>query len=559
MSLEFNKKIIVCIAVLMMLLNVIAIAEAASPSMPVQSQGIFSGKTTAQIENIISKMSEMPMIYFAKQNGITQIKGKKISDIIKGNVKPRSPKTQADSPMGTDPNFWENEPSISISPTNKNLVVGTSHKYDINFNVQCVTYRSTNGGATWSSPKNLPLVPGTVCSDPVVRWSPDGSKVYASYLSYDSTNSYALVSRSTDGGITWSSPVKAITAAPGDFIDKEWLDVHTFWNNANTSNKVYLSATTFHSDGSMDISFTKSTFGGAAFGAVQTLATATGSPVVIQGSRPIGGKSNSGTSGDVLVCWYNSGTDGWLNGGFDERCKASTNYGLSFGPEVIAVRAKNYELPYYLYGPANPSVITYHRWWGGMFPSIAIGPDGTAYMTFAADPINFNDGFGTAGDIFFARSPRPFTTWSYPRAPITDDSYGAKGYPSITAKQTTLGTVLSISFEDHRNSPYSTPADEDCGYGPGIGNAFNCYYDIYNAQTSPGGADFLTNPNKRLTDISSLSNLGYPFIGDYIDSSTSKDPSDLTFIVDWTDRTTENSVFSSDTDVWSDRPSIKIN
>lgn len=540
------RKILSIVAVIILLSFVMSIVTAGTAAKVENNAKVKSpkdfldGKSQKEKEDIISQMSNKPLVYYAKKHGITKIKGKNILD--PGiTAKKDGSGFLADRPVGSDSVKHENEPSIAAKPTSNTTVVAASHYL---YNPPCVAYRSSDGGETWSSPVNLPLlVAGDQCSDPVVRWAPDGSKVYAIYMNIGSSVIDIVVSSSTNSGASWSTPKIAIPGSASSSPDKPWGDTHLFWSTSNTTKKLYVTATNFLSSGSQDIVFTRSIDGGATFSPIISLAT---SSAGLQGSRPVAGKSFSSASGDVLVCWYNGEADGPYTGVFDIRCKASTNYGASFGSEITAVNDMQYELPYYL-GPSG----AYHRWAGGMFPSMVITYDGVAHMVFAADP-NGPDESGEDGDIYYVKSARPYTSWTPPRTKLNTDTWLAQGYPTITAKRTALGgSILVASWEDHRNSPYTVPANEDCGGGLGTGNAYNCYYDIYSASTSPGGSDWAANPNKRITDVSSMSD--YLFIGDYIDSSVNRISTDLGVQVIWTDRSDKSSVFDYEDDVYSDK------
>lgn len=124
---------------------------------------------------------------------------------------------------------------------------------------------STNGGLSWSSPQALPF---TVCgntaspydraSDPSVSVAPaagnTGSIVYASALAFSAANfmaaggsSSVLVSRSLDGGITWSSPTALIAdtgtnTGPNYFNDRDAIaadpngpDVYVVWDRISSA------------------------------------------------------------------------------------------------------------------------------------------------------------------------------------------------------------------------------------------------------------------------------------------------------------------------------------
>ncbi len=555
------NKIATGLVALLVIFSAITMVEAGKQEKTIKS--FLDGKSKKEIEDTISKFSTTPMLVFVREYGITSIQGKKVDPekvLTPDGQGGGSPQAFVDRPVDADPAYWNNEPSISAKPNSTSVVVSVSHKYPYSTwpYIRCAAYRSYDNGVSWSNPVFLPIKSDNYyCSDPVVRWAPDSSRVYASYMSYGGTGpSRIVVTYSTNNGASWSSPTTAMTAASGDLVDKPWMDVHSFWNNGYTKNKVYVSATYFGASNEY-IVFTRSLNYAASFEGLQTLATSDYDPV-IQGSRPIGGKSYSSTSGDVLVCWYDSGTDGWLVGTFDEKCRTSTSYGASstWGPTVTASSKKAYEVPYYLASGSGAG--TYHRWWGTMFPSILITPDGAngvAHMVFASDPTADGTDYDS-GDIWYTSAPRVsggYTNWAVARSRVDDGWYSA-GYPTITAKKTTQGTVLKAAWEDHRQSPYYTPNNEDCGNGYGEGYGWNCYYDIYESVTEPGGMDWNANPNRRLTDISSISDKN--FIGDYIDATTNRITSSLNALVIWTDRRDLDSVWYDDDDIYSDKNKV---
>jgi len=135
----------------------------------------------------------------------------------------------------------QNETTIAVNPTNpQNLVAGAN-----DYRVCCDftglndatgwAYYSLNGGATWGNVQ-LPgltfetggtgnLKKADSAGDPVVTFGPDGTAYYANiFFSRVSAASGLAVSRSTDGGRTWSEPSVAAFTDAGNFInDKEWV------------------------------------------------------------------------------------------------------------------------------------------------------------------------------------------------------------------------------------------------------------------------------------------------------------------------------------------------
>lgn len=133
------------------------------------------------------------------------------------------------------------EPDVAVSPLNPDIAVAAAHdgRYPDGGAVGIETMWTHDGGATWHhSP--LPGVTVTTggastwerASDPVVAFAADGT-VYVSTLVFNlGCDSAVLVSRSTDGGVTFGSPTTAhrsATCAVSD--DKNWLVV----DNSRTS------------------------------------------------------------------------------------------------------------------------------------------------------------------------------------------------------------------------------------------------------------------------------------------------------------------------------------
>jgi hypothetical protein len=88
---------------------------------------------------------------------------------------------------------------------------------------------STNGGASWAAgflpgttSVSTPPGPYSRVSDPTVAYDAKHGVWLISWLGIDSSGTVVdvLVSRSTDGGLTWGNPV--VVNASGDFNDKNW-------------------------------------------------------------------------------------------------------------------------------------------------------------------------------------------------------------------------------------------------------------------------------------------------------------------------------------------------
>ncbi len=144
-----------------------------------------------------------------------------------------------------------NEPSLAVDPTNPNRMAVGWRQFDTitnNFRQAGVAY-TTNGGQSWTTSV---LTPGLFRSDPVLRSDADGNFYYSSLSSTTS----AEVFKSTNGGMSWGSPVPAFGG------DKQWIAVDT--TNGPGRGHVY-QHWNFQFSSVANTSFTRSVNGGASY------------------------------------------------------------------------------------------------------------------------------------------------------------------------------------------------------------------------------------------------------------------------------------------------------
>ncbi|MGB0133102.1 proprotein convertase P-domain-containing protein [Dokdonella sp.] len=106
-----------------------------------------------------------------------------------------------------------NETSIKYNPIDPMIVIAGSN----GSGGQSQNY-STDGGVTWFSAGVLP----STCCDPAMEWSADGTVAYAATLP-NSGGLRAGLFRSTDFGQTWGSVILVSSGSS----DKEWIHVDT--------------------------------------------------------------------------------------------------------------------------------------------------------------------------------------------------------------------------------------------------------------------------------------------------------------------------------------------
>src|SRR5205823_12206377 len=179
-----------------------------------------------------------------------------------------------------------------------------------------------------------------------------------------------------------------------------------------------------------------------------------------------------------VVAWYNSGTDGWLTGSFQERIRHSADFGTTFEPIVVATTDKS-ETPFYL-GPNA----CYHRWWGSMFPDVEIDNNGSANIAYTHDPTAAPTD-AESGDIrYITSTASPYTTWSAPVTVNDDASGSAQGYVALDTQTQGTGNSANLHavWEDHRLSA-GEGGPSQCPFFPDV---TNLHYDEFYSQKPPG-------------------------------------------------------------------------
>ena len=483
--------------------------------------------TTADLQRVFPYLSGGAQRVLAPKLGIDTLMGKKL-DV--------STQLGLDNIVSAEDIFFENEPSIAVNPVNESIVVAFHHYYTPGGADPCLAVVSFDGGDTFNYNNAVPLplqAGGNSCSDPIVRFSPDGQVAYFVYMDIDGTTDLAdIVMVRADGYdpriLIDATPIVVLNNFGTDGLDKPWMDVAYYDTTGASDPVVYVTATVFVG-ANCGILFNSSMDYGATwlYGDWGLMVdSSTNCDPVLQGSRPIGNPY----SGWVTVCWYDSGFDGWLSGGFFINCWSNDAWGdVALGTDYYFMADyRNYE-PSYWMGPSS----MYQRWWGSAFPALAVDDTGLLYIGFTADPTR-NPSDAEAGDVYLARGWPDGTFW---KTMVVADGGPVKktqGRATVTARcdEKTNKCYTYVAFEEYKRKN-------------------ELYRVVYRKFTRPYKWFFKPGRMRkgRIVQISDTWSLNdYSFIGDYIDSFLT----DRRYGVIWTDRADATSIYDEDDDVLMD-------
>ena len=126
--------------------------------------------------------------------------------------------------------IFDGEPYIEIDPTNSaHLVVAWMSFAPRTRKVSIKLRVSFDGGATWGEIQTIPHVhDSNTSADPSIAFDNNGN-VFLSFVDYnkDSARGAVFIVKSTDGGLTWGTPVEVINS-DADLqkpIDRPWISV----------------------------------------------------------------------------------------------------------------------------------------------------------------------------------------------------------------------------------------------------------------------------------------------------------------------------------------------
>ncbi|MFM9958708.1 MAG: hypothetical protein ACKVZJ_11575 [Phycisphaerales bacterium] len=334
-----------------------------------------------------------------------------------------------------------NEPSITVDPTDpRRLVAGWRQFNSIasSFRQAGVAF-SRDNGRTWT---NLPpLEAGVFRSDPIVRWSPDGSTVFYNSLKVVSSVFNVWYFTSSDGGATWSSPYQI---AGGD---KVWFAIDS--TNGPGRNHHY-TAWNVAANPTPGFTFARSINAGASFQAAQAL----------PGGPPIFGTLGIGPVGQLYIAGTNSGGPGLS-------VVRSTNASNNAVTPTFLVSTPNMDGDLALNPAVNPAGLA-----GQLLCDVdrSGGPgNGFVYVCGTIDPATGTDPL----EARFIRSRDGGVTWD-PFVRVNDDSTTNNAFQWFVTMSVAPNGRIDVIYNDTREDPmnrisrtyYTFSTDQGATFAP---------------------------------------------------------------------------------------------
>jgi len=292
----------------------------------------------------------------------------------------------------------QNEPFVAVNPNNPNHIVVGANSWQVgNGHFEVFAYVSFDGGRTWaSSQPYIDRNAGRInAADPTVAFGPNGD-VYFAFVALTPAQGAVAVSRSVNGGLTWSSQTWATSFASG--ADKPSM--------AAAGNKLYL----FYQNGALYSTVSSNGATTWSSAAVVDAAGRNAAPVV-------------DASGNVSV-FYNTS---------DSIKVARVGTGISSKNGMPSTTVAN-------------TVALQQRAAGyraGIYPAAGVDASGNMFVAWA-DGRNA----GRGNDILLSRSVNGGRTWTAPVTVNTDASSADQLMPSLAVSKS---GAISVAWLDNRN------------------------------------------------------------------------------------------------------------
>jgi hypothetical protein len=323
-------------------------------------------------------------------------------------------------------NEAQNEPFVAINPNNPNhMVVGANSWLVGNGNYEVYAYVTFDGGQTWAS--SAPYIDRNAgrinAADPTVAFGPNGD-VYFAFVAITPAPGAVAVSRSTDGGLTWSYQSWATSFA--NSADKPAM--------AAANGKLYV----FYQGASI---FSTVSSDGATWSAPNAIEVGGRNAYPVVDSR-----------GNVSV-FYNTNSHIKM---------ARVGSRISSAPVTVSNTVALQQRP--------------AGYRASIYPTAGVDSSGNLYVAWA-DGRNAGQG----NDILFSRSTNGGGSWSAPVTLNTDGTSADQLMPALTVSS---NGAVSVAWLDNRNDANNINYDVYMATGQS-GQAFGANRRVTEVSSNP--------------------------------------------------------------------------
>lgn len=429
--------------------------------------------------------------------------------------------------------------SLAVNPNNPRHVVAVNMDY---LDENCDATASFDGGATWTEASDLqppsggsaPFLPtcrvGNHAGEAIFKGVTFGSgqNVYATSITPRALlgveqGASTVIYKSTNGGVTWSSGVVALsggtggTVANGPYYELPSVLVRP-GAGTNGADIVYSIARDASGSGNSTsppcpgarcdaVRVARSLDGGQTFGA-PVQASPAGVPTIDAASPVLG------PDGSLAITWRTVGQPqgpGQPTIG-DIQFVRSTDQGQTWSPPVTVTRVTNMAR-----ATANHTQLVASS--ASSFPRMAVGPNGNLYIVYNQQPPGPTaPAGGYAGadhfippdsQVYFQRSLNNGASWSTPKL-INDDTV-RPGTQLVQTRHPNVAVApngrVDIVWEDRRHW-YQGPGERTCLHTHVFCDDARLG-DTYYAYSSDSGSSF--SRDRRISDQSHNNDVGYDY------------------------------------------------
>ena len=340
-------------------------------------------------------------------------------------------------PLHPNPFMQQHETSITIHPTNANIVLSTALGIDTNAShARIGWYYTTDGGAEWKGRDTLPTHDNLTLpmADETAAIDLNGNLFISGFYGFPGGD--FVLNRSTNGGLDWGR-----TDIPtSDQVDKPHIAIDI---NPGSPYRdyIYASFTGFNTVAPDPVKFQRSTDGGQTFsapanisGGISGSGFAFGTNLAVNGEGVLYASWVGLTSGGIL-------TPGAVPLGFN----LSTDGGASWGTAVAITTVNNI-------GTRTKGGNTIRAW---SYPSMSV--DCSASPRRGWIYIVYSERNPTTSDVFFIRSTNGGSSWSN-RIRVNQDKGVNDQWQSWSSVDPATGNLYVIYY-DSRKFPANDSAE----------------------------------------------------------------------------------------------------